>query len=78
MKKNYLRQIEQIILDHRDDCKLICPETCWCWDIETIIYQYLCRDYDELAEDIKKKIIELNKLQEEYREITGKEFKPFV
>ena len=46
-KGNYLRQIEQIILDHRDDCKLTCPETCWCWDIETIIYQHLCRDYNE-------------------------------
>ena len=33
---------------------------------------------DELEAEIKKKIIELNKLQEEYRKITGKEFKPFV
>jgi len=51
--ENYLKTITKIIDNHREESMFTCPESCWCWEVETIINEHTCNHYKE-DDDMKK------------------------
>lgn len=36
-RETIIEQLKQVIDTHRKEAHITCPETCWCWDIESVM-----------------------------------------